>query len=353
MEIRQPIHAGSATSNDRKDALMFRATRLKQIATLALALASIDALASFHRPFAPTRRSHRGPPSMLTSGGGGFVGAAVSARLLYVWDNTLPGDSVRTGQLLEFCRRNGIGTIAIDCAPLGGSPTANAARYRSFVASANGRDLDVLALAGDPWWTVPAVTTLQNPGGSQETGWRFYAQVRASNAGFDGVLDVSEPYQRDPAAFWNDPATAGQGLVDFLAGVRARLGGLPLLHAIPYWYDEDPRCTVRLAGSRSAKPLNQYVQPLVDVTVLLENRDVAFGSDGIIAHSQGELAVGPCILGVETQDLGPAGDELTFWEEGRGALERELALVALARMNQPNLRGFALHHYASFANLRP
>ena len=36
--------------------------------------------------------------------------------------------------------------------------------------------------------TVPANTTLPNPGGSQDTGWRFYSQVRASNAGFDGVL---------------------------------------------------------------------------------------------------------------------------------------------------------------------
>lgn len=336
---------------------MLSTSRFARYAALALALVSIDVLASFDRPSRPNERTERTTrrttPRRLTSGSGSGFQSAIAQRLIYVWDNTLPGDTLRTSQLFDFCRRNGIGTIALDCAPLGGSPTANAARYRAFVSSAHGRDLDVLALAGDSWWTVPANAGIPNQAGSQVTGWTFYAQVRASDVGFDGVLDVSEPYQRDPAAFWNDPATGAQGLVDFLKGVRSRLGGLPLLHAMPYWYDEDPRLVLRLAGSRTAKPLNQYVQPLVDVTVLLENRDVALGPDGIVAHSQGELAIGPCVLGVETQNLGASGDALTFWEEGRAAMERELSLVVLARLNQPNLRGFALHHYGSFANLAP
>ncbi|MBK7875362.1 MAG: hypothetical protein IPJ77_06370 [Planctomycetes bacterium] len=333
---------------------MHSPSRLARFAALTLALASIDLLASFHAPSRARERTPRNSPaSRLTSGGGNSVTPAIARRLLYVWDNTLPGDTTRTGQLFDFCRRNGVATIALDCAPLGSTPGAHAARYRSFIESAHGRDLRVLALAGDSWWTVPANAGLPNQAGSQLTGWTFYAAVRASNAGFDGVLDVSEPYQRDPAAFWNEPAAAAQGLVDFLRGMRGAIGNLPLYHAMPYWYDEDPRLVLRLGGSRIARPLNQYVQPLVDVTVLMENRDQALGADGILAHSQGELATGPCILGVETQDLGASGDALTFWEEGRIAMERELALVVLARLNQPNLRGFAIHHYASFANLHP
>ncbi|MBI5361695.1 MAG: hypothetical protein HZA53_00860 [Planctomycetes bacterium] len=327
-------------------------SHLARFTALALALVSIELLTAFDRP-ARTIAPRRGPPSRLTSGTGGASQPAIAQRLLYVWDNTLPGDATRTGRLLEFCPRGGIGTIAIDCAPLGVAPAAHAARYRAFVDQARGRGLRVLALAGDSWWTAPASPPVPNQQGSQNDGWNFYGALRSSGVAFDGVLDVSEPYLRDPAAFWANPLPFAQGLVDFLAGARARLGSMPLLHAMPYWYDEDARLVLRLAGSSIARPLNQYVQPLVDTTVLLENRDHALGTDGILAHSQGELATGPCILGVETQDLGTSGNALTFWEEGRAAMERQLALVTFARLNNPNLRGFAIHHYASFVNLAP
>jgi hypothetical protein len=209
----------------------------------------------------------------------------------------------------------------------------------------------VLALGGYSWFAVACGAVFGQPT-CQTEGWDYYQAIALSGVAFDGILDDTEPYGAD-AAWWSNHAAAGQQYLDDLHGVRQRIGSLPFYHAMPFWYDEDASYVLTLDGETLSHPLNWYVQHIVDAVALMDYRDTALGPNGIIAHAQGELATGPCIVGVETDNLGPALDGVTFWEEGQAYMEHELAIVFAADGAMPNFRGFAIHHYASYNQLAP
>jgi hypothetical protein len=93
------------------------------------------------------------------------------------------------------------------------------------------------------------------------------------------------------------------------------------------------------------------VAGIVDVVNVLVYRDQARGSDGMLFHARGELAAGPVLIGVETCDIGI--DPATFWEEGRAALDRELALFARRHRSHPSFCGFSIHDHGCYRDLSP
>jgi hypothetical protein len=110
---------------------------------------------------------------------------------------------------------------------------------------------------------------------------------------------------------------------------------------------------LKLNGSHQGHPLNWYMYQIANQVAIMDYRDVAEGANGIITHASGELGVGPTIIGVETQNLGPADAALTFWEEGNAFMEGELQKVYNADSSDPQFVGFFIHYYDSYKILAP
>ena len=278
-------------------------------------------------------------------------------RLLYVWDNTLVGDATATTALVDFAAARAFNTVAIECSPVGYLLPGAAAKFTAFVETLHTAGLDVLALNGYPWFTVPASAAVPGQPDSHAGGWALYANVTASSVPFDGILDDSEPYATayDDGGphnwFRENLPDSAQSYVDWLHGLRSATTGLPLYSTIPYWYDEDDALALALDGESQPHPLNWYASRIVDAVNVLDYRDHARGPGGLVQHVRGELETGPLILGVETCEI--EADAGTFFEEGRAYMESQLTQVLLAVDGAPALRGFSIHDYGCASTMAP
>lgn len=279
-------------------------------------------------------------------------------RMLYAWDGSIATDWKETKDLVKYARHNDYDVIVFDAAAVGYDPAAAYADYLRLIQRAHQMGVQVYAMIGNPWFTVSAGARLPGQQTSSLEGWMVYENIMASGLQFDGILDNSMPYLTDYTDgvtsgnyFWDSPQLACQDYLDFLHGVRARVGELPFHHAIPFWFDIDPRLNLALEGQAGTQPLNVWVSSIVDVCNVMAYRDQALGSEGIIAFSMGELLTGPCTIGVELQDLGPELAYLTFWEEGEEYLMDQLEYVWAAVERMPNFRGFSVHNYGAVQDL--
>ncbi|MFI0423465.1 Ig-like domain-containing protein [Spongiactinospora sp. 9N601] len=178
---------------------------------------------------------------------------------------------------------------------------------------------------------------------------------------FDGINVDIEPYilpwfggaKPEPQIQWLDTLRA------MIA--RRDASGQPLLFgpAVPRWLDVSACCTGIPYGGVT-RPLSEHVQDMSDYIAIMDYRDTADGGAGIIAQAAGELAYAESVgkplsvvVGVETLDIATSGDpsSITFREEGRDAMEAELAKVYAAFSASPAFAGVALHHYDSYREL--
>lgn len=174
---------------------------------------------------------------------------------------------------------------------------------------------------------------------------------------FDGVNVDIEPYIL-PEFRPNKPSVQLQYL-DIMEKLvqRRNTAGIPLLFgpAIPRWFDSnDPAKDITWKGQ--TKWLSEHIQDISDYITIMDYRDTADGTAGIIAHAQGEIdyanRIGKpnsVIIGVETLDIANSGDPetITFREEGRAHMESELDKVYASFNNNPAFGGIAMHHYDS------
>ena len=174
-------------------------------------------------------------------------------------------------------------------------------------------------------------------------------------ARFDGINVDIEPYILSE---WkvpgNDLPTRWLEILDTLIE-RRDASGLPVLvgPAIPRWLDSSACCT-SLTWNGQTKALSDHIQDMTDYIAIMDYRDTADGSAGIIAQAQHEIdyanQIGKpysVIIGIETKDLSGTGDPetVTFWEEGRTYLEGELDKTYAAFQDDASFGGIAMHHY--------
>lgn len=290
--------------------------------------------------------------------------AAPSAQptgLLYVWDADIPASGTETRKLLRYARLSGFNAIAIDAWPVGYAVPGAQDDFADFVDEAKRYGISVHALMGYGWFTVSPLAALPGQPTSHLEGFEMAANIAGSGL-FAGLVEDSQPYAvtyvENGASMnwlWDQTAVAAQDYLDYLAGLRTALGGLPLIKAVPHWFDSHPLLgALWLDGEPEAHSLAWYAARRVDVLNVLAYRDQSQGPGGILEISADEFALGvPIWLAVETADLGPALDYVTFWEEGTLVLSKELSKTWQATKSLDAMAGLAVHHYDSLRLLGP
>lgn len=174
---------------------------------------------------------------------------------------------------------------------------------------------------------------------------------------FDGVNVDIEPYIL-PEFASQKPVVQLQYLdvLEKMIQRRDTAGiNLPFGPAIPRWLDSSANAS-DITWRGQTKWLSEHVQDISDYISIMDYRDTADGSAGIIAQVLGEMAYANTIgkpnsvvLGVETLDIASSGDPetITFREEGRLFMEAELDKVYAAFNSDPAFGGIAMHHYDS------
>lgn len=184
-----------------------------------------------------------------------------------------------------------------------------------------------------------------------------YNMASEASAKFDGINLDTEPYIL-PDFKTEKPSVQIQYL-DMLAALmeRKHAAGItfPVGAAIPRWYDSSADASA-IPWNGSTKWLSEHIQDTADYISIMNYRDQAEGSAGIIQQALGEIAYAESIgkpnsviIGVETKDIADGGDPetISFHEEGRTFMEDELNKVYAAMQESPAFGGIAIHHYTS------
>ncbi|WP_169091516.1 DNRLRE domain-containing protein [Paenibacillus sp. PL91] len=175
---------------------------------------------------------------------------------------------------------------------------------------------------------------------------------------FDGINVDIEPYIspdfKNPSKFLQGEYL--DGLAKMIARRDAAGINLPFGPAIPKWYDSSTQGE-SITWNGQTKWLSEHVQDISDYISIMDYRDSADGTAGIIAGAAGEIAYAgqigkpeSVVIGVETLDIASSGDPetISFWEEGRLHMEAELDKVYAAFGVDGAFGGIAVHHYDSY-----
>jgi hypothetical protein len=163
------------------------------------------------------------------------------------------------------------------------------------------------------------------------------------NARYDGFQYDVEPYTLPgwPSAALENGTVALFDASD--AAIRASGQHLTLSAAIPRWFGQPQ------FGFLDRKIIDRTDEVIVMDYVTTPQQLINDPSD--ILHYANEKHKGVWI-GVETGDL-PDTPKSTFHQLGNGAMEEELKTDMPLFQAQPSFRGYAIHHYGSYAALKP
>ncbi|WP_145019366.1 Ig-like domain-containing protein [Paenibacillus sp. Y412MC10] len=229
---------------------------------------------------------------------------------------------------------------------------------------------DFVGWAHDKGYQVQALIS----GGTTPPYFGAYARYRTQAvAEFEGILNYnlsSDPRERfDGVNIDTEPYSLGDfksakpsvqlQYLDMLKALmdRKQASGLDLQvgAAIPRWFDTSVDAS-SISWNGSVKWMSQHVQDTLDYISIMDYRDQADGSAGIIEQARGEIdyanQIGKpnsVVIGVETIDVADGGDPeaISFYEEGRTYMESELNKVYAAFEGDPAFGGIALHHYGN------
>lgn len=258
----------------------------------------------------------------------GLVAAPLTAgasthRAMWVWDGPVAG-------VIDFAASKNVTDLYLS-APPGFSSDS---RYGAFIADAHAVGMAVHAVAGDAGWA------------RDRAAWVGWTEEVVAHGGFDGIVADVEPYL---LADWSTRRQS-RVIADYLKSLDAAesaAGSMPMMVAVPFWWD--------LPEYENRKgTLVERVLDIADGVVVMAYRDVAAGPDGIIAHSQFEIAAAAergklAIVGVET---GAAElDKVSFLEEGEAYMNGELNTVESTLGGAAGYGGIAIHHYGSYSSL--
>ena len=246
--------------------------------------------------------------------------AAFRSRSTRSWLWNVSGD---VGRLAAFARTQGVADIAV-AVPWDGVTPAVADAVRAFRLAGSA----VTALGAQNSWALDSGPALA------------WARRVTRHTRFDELhLDVE---------FWNlaeyhvDPVGCVDGFVSLVTALRTSLD-LSVVVDLPAGLAIDsPESFRRCASAARAVTLLAY-------------RDRADRIGEFSASARELLAEVdiPYHLGVETQPASAAvPSAITFGDDGRAVLDRELSLATALLTDDTRFRGWAVHHLRSWAELR-
>ena len=264
---------------------------------------------------------------------------------LWVWTPSIAGDEDATADLLSFAADQGVSTLFFTCDEVGYGIAGAVERYTTFVDAAHLAGIAVFGMTGYSWFSVPCDAGLSGQDTCWTEGWTVFETCAASGVGFDGFMDDTEPASTPDGSFFTDFQQRAQWHLDYLRGIRERIGDLPLHHATPAWYDDlEP---LALDDGATEATLDVWIAGVVDVVGVMAYRDSA---EEVLPLAATELSRGPIWIGLET---GPSseGEGITFEDDGAAALEAAMSALADSTRDEPNLRGFMVDSYETWRSL--
>ena len=224
-------------------------------------------------------------------------------------------------------------------------------KYRRLIAALHGRGCKVYALLGSKYLKTPEYILPER----RVAAVRMFETVLRYDAGsaagerFDGINVDIEPYLLDD---WRAKRTlrATQYLdlaTEFMRLKRDAGSTLAVGPAMPFWFDGIGDIVWK--GKRQR--LSDHVQDIYDYVAIMDYRNFARGSDGIIAHATDELEYADrtgktVVIGVETLPTEPR--KVTFYGMGHAAMEEQLRIVETEFSSHSSFSGFAIHHLGSY-----
>ncbi len=283
--------------------------------------------------------------------------AVAAPRAIWIWEEDAFSmlDSDKTQREVEdFLDRQHISTMYLYADEFNGRNILvnQPKKYRKLIANAHARGFKVFALLGSgDLRTHEFILPEKRPAAIRMFGniLDFNRDTPDASSRFDGVNIDIEPYLLDD---WSSarPLRGRQYLelsAEFMRMKAAAGSSLLVGPAMPFWFDgiED----VEWNGQR--RKLNEFVQDIYDYVAIMDYRNVAEGSDGIVSLTQDELDYADrmnkkVMIGVETLQTTPA--KVTFFGKGSTYFEAQLALAESAMTQHRSFGGFVVHHLRSY-----
>ncbi|MFA5854667.1 MAG: hypothetical protein WC846_00010 [Candidatus Gracilibacteria bacterium] len=261
---------------------------------------------------------------------------------LWVWETDAITNSSERSELFSFVKSKKINTIYLNVHGILGNDDSS---LKDFM-NAKSKSLQVEFLAGDAHWALS-----ENHNEALEITNNFVdfaSSLKKKLRPLALHLDI-EPYTLDN---WDqDEEKVATEYLDLLNECSSTLHShnLKLNVDIPFWFDG-----VDIYYDGENRPLNEHVQSIVDSITIMDYRDFANGSDGMIENAKDEIAFAneigkKVVIGVETDEVSP--EKVTFYEEGETAMKKELGILLKEFSGVHAFAGTAIHHYESYKEL--
>ncbi len=285
----------------------------------------------------------------------GAANAHATQRAVWIWEQAsyaMVESTAAADHAFDFLRRRQVGTLYLYADAWQGrnllvdTPGA----YRNFISRAHREGFKVYALLGSADLRTEEYVLPERRAQALAMMQRVLAYNAAADAGarFDGVNYDIEPHLLDA---WDTRRT--ELLHDYVALTAAFMAlkrdsgqTLAIGPSMPFWYDG-----AQVTWEGRLRPVSELVIDLCDYVTLMDYRNIAEGSDGIIDHAADEMRysarVGKqVVIGLE---LGPSEPrKITFRHLREADLARAIDLTTQAYRDSPAFAGFALHHYQRY-----
>jgi hypothetical protein len=276
-------------------------------------------------------------------------------RAIWMWEEdswAMLKSTAQARDKIAFLKRQGIGTLYIYADAHAGENliVQQPALYARLIGQLHREGMQVHALLGS--WPLHTERYIlpENRDKALQMVQRVldYNQQAVSEARFDGInLDI-EPHVLDDWSSRREPyLQMFLNVSEAWMALKRRMNQtLKMGPAITFWLDG-----IRVTHAGQTKPASEHLQDIYDHVVLMDYRDRAHGTDGILSHAQDELAYGrrigkPVWLGIETSPNEIR--KLSFDHLRPPQMEHELGLVRQALADEPAFAGIVIHHYDSY-----
>lgn len=280
---------------------------------------------------------------------------ASGGRALWVWEadtRELVREPAAVQALLDLAQEQGIDTVYLYADAWRGENliVEQPAAWRQLIRHLHGEGLQAYALLGSAYLKTEAYVLPERRADALAMFRRVldYNRSAAAAERFDGInLDI-EPHLLPQ---WSqDRTTLLRGFLELgkaLMAVKREYGSAAAVGpAMPFWFDG-----IVLDWDGQVASVAEHTLRTYDYVALMDYRNRAAGSDGIIRHARDEMDMAArlgrrVVIGLEIGPSEPA--KVTFQHLGLADLQREMELARQAFASDPAFGGFALHHYGEW-----